>query len=307
MKVLFVSSGNSKLGISPIIKNQGESLRKEGVDVSYYLIKGKGIIGYLKSIQPLKTFIKKNKVDIVHAHYSMSAFVTSLTGVKPILVSLMGCDVQGGYLSKLLVKIFYKISWKNAIVKSDTMYNRLGLTNVFVIPNGVNTEVFNSMDKRVCQKQLGWDYDKKHILFAANPSRTEKNYILAKKAFSILNKENIELHSLNDVSPKQMPLWMNSADVVLLVSLREGSPNVIKEAMACNRPIVSTDVGDVKEVIGNTKGCYLTSFDPRDIADKINMALAFGERTNGVENIKHLESIVVAKKIINIYLKVLGK
>jgi teichuronic acid biosynthesis glycosyltransferase TuaC len=307
MKVLFISSGNSKLGISPIIKNQGESLRKAGVDVSYYLIKGKGFRGYLKSIKPLKNFIKQNKVDIVHAHYSMSAFVGSLAGVKPLVVSLMGSDVQGGYLSKLLIKIFYKLSWKTAIVKSVRMYNHLDIKKVFIIPNGVDTEVFNSMDKRDCQKQLGWDYDKKHILFAANPSRPEKNYALAKEAFSILNNENIEFHSLIDVLPKHMPLWMNSADVVFLSSLREGSPNVIKEAMACNRPIVSTDVGDIKEVIENTKGCYLTSFDPRDIADKINMSISFGKETNGIENIKHLESSVVAKKIINIYIKVLEK
>ena len=132
MKVLFISSGNSKLGISPIIKNQGESLRKAGVDVSYYLIKGKGFRGYLKSIKPLKNFIKQNKVDIVHAHYSMSAFVGSLAGVKPLVVSLMGSDVQGGYLSKLLIKIFYKLSWKTAIVKSVRMYNHLDIKKVFM-------------------------------------------------------------------------------------------------------------------------------------------------------------------------------
>ena len=307
MKVLFVSSGNSKLGISPIIKNQGDSLHKAGIDISYYLIKGKGFLGYLKNIKPLRKFIKQNKVDIVHAHYSDSAFVASLAGAKPLIVSLMGDDIQGSYLSKIFIKIFYKISWKKIIVKSARMYNHLGLTNASVIPNGVNVEMFSSIDKISCQKQLGWDYNKKHILFAANSSRPEKNYTLAKKAFSILNKKNIELHSLINVSPKQMPLWMNSADVVLLVSLREGSPNVIKEAMACNIPIVSTDVGDVKEVIGNTKGCYLTSFDPKDIADKINIVLDRGKRTRGKENLKHLESSVIAKKIINIYLKNLRK
>ena len=307
MKVLFVSSGNSKLGISPIIKNQGESLRKAGIDVSYYLIKGKGFRGYIKNIKILKNFIKKNKVDIVHAHYSYSAFVASLAGAKPLIVSLMGDDVQANYLSKLFIKVFYKLSWKNIIVKSVRMYNILGITNAFVIPNGVNIEVFNSIDKRSCQKKLGWDYNKKHILFAADKSRPEKNFRLAKKIFSILNNKNVELHSLIDVSPKQMPLWMNSADVVLLVSLNEGSPNVIKEAMACNSPIVSTDVGDVKEVIANTKNCYLTSYDPKEIAVKINKVLDFGKRTNGRENIKHLESSFIEKKIIFNSLKTIEK
>ena len=307
MKVLFVSSGNSKFGISPIIKNQGESLLKAGIDVSYYLIKGKGFRGYIKNIKILKNFIKKNKVDIVHAHYSYSAFVASLAGAKPLIVSLMGDDVQSNYLSKLFIKVFYKLHWKNIIVKSVRMYNILGIANAFVIPNGVNIEVFNSIDKRLCQKKLGWDHNKKHILFPADKSRPEKNFRLAKKVFSILNNKNVELHSLIDVSPKQIPLWMNSADVVLLVSLNEGSPNVIKEAMACNSPIVSTDVGDVKEVIANTKNCYLTSYDPKEIAVKINKVLDFGKRTNGRENIKHLESGFIAKKIINIYLKTIEK
>ena len=307
MKILFVCSGNSAFGISPITKNQGDSINKSDVVVSYFPIIGKGVLNYIKNIFLLKQHLSINKYDIVHAHYSDSAFVASLAGAKPLIVSLMGSDLQGNYFSKLYIKIFYKLSWKNIIVKSARMYNILGITNAFVIPNGVDIGVFNSIDKRACQKKLGWGYDKKHILFAANSTRPEKNYKLAKKAFSMLNKDNIELHSLIDVSPKQMPLWMNSADVVLLVSLNEGSPNVIKEAMACNRPIVSTDVGDVKEVIANTKGCYLTSYDPRDIADKINTVLEYGKRTSGRENIKHLESSVIAKKIINIYLKNIEK
>ncbi len=91
----------------------------------------------------------------------------------------------------------------------------------------------------------------------------------------------------------------------MLTSYNEGSPNVIKEAMACNMPIVSTNVGDVKEVVGKTKGCYITSFEPEDVAEKIKLALEFGKRTIGRDDIKHLESSVIAKKIINVYKSVL--
>lgn len=99
----------------------------------------------------------------------------------------------------------------------------------------------------------------------------------------------------------------NAADVVLLTSLWEGSPNAIKEAMACNCPVVSTDVGDVREVIGNTEGCYISSFEPRDVAKKIQMALDFSKRTNGKQSIIELglDSKTVANKIINIYTKVI--
>jgi glycosyltransferase involved in cell wall biosynthesis len=311
MKILFVCSGNSAFGISPITKNQGNSINKSDIVVYYFPIIGKGVLNYIKNIFLLKQHLSINKYDIVHAHYSSSAFVAALANAKPLVVSLMGSDVQGNYLSKLGIKFFYKLSWKNIIVKSTRMLNSLGLKNISVIPNGVNLDLFYSMDKRDCQKQLGWDNNKKHILFAANPSRPEKNFRLAKQAFSILNKGNIVLHSLSDVSPEQMPLWMNSADVVLLVSLWEGSPNVIKEAMACNSPIVATDVGDLSWLLDGTYGCCITSFDPENVAKSLKRSLEFSEnkgQTKGRDKIIELglDSKTIAKRIISLYKSVLG-
>ena len=97
---------------------------------------------------------------------------------------------------------------------------------------------------------------------------------------------------------------LNACDLLLMTSIREGSPQVIKEAMACNCPIVSTEVGDVKDIIGNTKGCFITSHDPIDVAKKIQLALDFGKRTNAREKIKHLDINIIADKINNIYKEV---
>tara|TARA_B100000767_G_scaffold266079_1_gene282955 strand:- start:757 stop:1725 length:969 start_codon:yes stop_codon:yes gene_type:complete len=306
MKILFVCSGNSAFGISPITKNQGDSINKSDVVVSYFPIIGKGVLNYIKNIFLLKQHLSINKYDIVHAHYSSSAFVAALANTKLLVVSLMGSDVQGKYLSKLVINFFYKLSWNKIIVKSNRMQNHLGFKNISVVPNGVNLDVFYSMDKRECQKQLGWDYDKKHILFAANPTRPEKNFTLAKQAFSTLNNGNIVLHFLNNVSHEKMPLWMNSADVVMLVSLREGSPNVIKEAMACNCQIVSTDVGDVSWLLDGLDGCYITSFDPENVAKNIKLSLRFSEnkgQTKGRDKIIELglDSKTTAKRIISLY------
>ena len=103
MNILFVSSGNSKTGISPIIKNQGESLINSGANVTFFTIKGKGIIGYLKNVLPLKRLLRKNEYDVVHAHYSMSAFVATLSGAKPLMVSLMGSDVKSDKYFRLFI------------------------------------------------------------------------------------------------------------------------------------------------------------------------------------------------------------
>ena len=89
----------------------------------------------------------------------------------------------------------------------------------------------------------------------------------------------------------------------------EGSPQFVKEAMACNCPIVSVDVGDVKEVIDSVENCYLAPYDAKDIAEKLRIVLADGRRTNGRDKILKmgLDSESVAKKIVEIYKSVLSK
>ena len=109
-----------------------------------------------------------------------------------------------------------------------------------------------------------------------------------------------------DETPNKItPFFYNASEIVVLTSFHEGSPNVIKEAMSCNIPIVSTDVGDVKQLIANTDGCYITSYDPKDIAAKIELALNYNKKTTGRLDIEHLEESNIAKKIINIYSLVL--
>jgi len=95
--------------------------------------------------------------------------------------------------------------------------------------------------------------------------------------------------------------------MVILTSKFEGSPNVIKEAMACNCPIVSTDVGDVREVIGNTEGCFITSFEPEGVAKKIKLAIEFNKKTNGRDNITHLDEKVIAQRLIDVYQSAIAK
>lgn len=303
MKVLFVSSGNSKDGISSIIKNQGESLEREGIKITYFTIKGKGLIGYLKNVKVLRGFIKENNFDLIHAHYSMSAFVASLAGVKPLIVSLMGSDVKSDKLFKVFIYLFNMIFWTKTIVKSEDMKLSLGIKETQVISNGVDLDMFKPLNQLECKKKLGWDFEKKQILFAANPNRHEKNYPLAEKAFSLLDDINYELKVLEDIPINQISLHFNATDLVLLTSLWEGSPNVIKEALACNRPILSTNVGDVSTLLSNVNGCNIIEEDAQDIADKIKFSIENFSVSNGREKVKSLkiDSKNVAFKIIEIY------
>jgi teichuronic acid biosynthesis glycosyltransferase TuaC len=316
MKVLFIASGNSEnFGISPIIINQGESLKKEGVDIHYFAIKGRGYSGYIKNIFPLRKFIKSNHFDVVHAHYGMSGWVTFLTftGI-PLVVSFMGSDAYGdvtasgrknlaGYIEMLLSKILQFFIDK-IIAKSENIAAYIDRKKkVTIIPNGVNIEKFFPDPSRDYKSELGLDRGKKYILFMADKDDPRKNFKLIKDAFNNLNEKNCEILCPFPAKHDEVPAYLNASDVVALTSYLEGSPNIIKEAMACNCPIVSTDAGDVKSIIDGVDGCFLCSFDPRDAAEKIKKALEFPGRTKGREKIlaMGLDQKSVAEKIIKVY------
>ena len=320
MKVLFVSSGNNKFGISPIVKAQGESLKKGEFEVEYFTLVGKGYRGYICNILRLSKYIKANRFDLVHSHFFLSSVVATLSHPPKLVVSLMGSDAYTSNLWNFLIKSFHK-RWDATIVKSEKMKEVLGLDDLYIIPNGVDFDRFYSIEKQTAREKLGWN-KKRYVLFASSSGRPEKNFLLAKEAVELLNEKEIELVTLKDIPHDLIVYYLNAADVLLMTSKYEGSPNIIKEAMACNCPIVSTDVGDVRWVIGETEGCFLISEKSnekretisaeliKETSDKLREALKFAEkvgRTKGRDRIigLGLDSETVAKKIISIYKRVL--
>jgi teichuronic acid biosynthesis glycosyltransferase TuaC len=310
LKILFVSSGNSTLGISPIILNQGESLKKVGHEVEYFTIKGKGGLGYLRNIFLLRKFLKNNEFDIIHAHYSLSAMAVSLAGAIRIVVSFMGSDIKNNAKGKLLLRFFNRFFWKTIIVKSNDMAQNLGFKHFEILPNGVDFNKFYPIENIEAKRQLNWKSNSIHVLFAANPDRYEKNFSLAMQSFSKLNINNLELHTLKDIPFESINYWMNAADIVILSSLWEGSPNVIKEAMACNKVIVCTKVGDVEWLFGNEDGLFLSLPTIEDFSRNLNLAIEFcklNTKSNARERLIKLEldSHSVATKLTNIYIQTL--
>jgi len=302
MKILFISGG--RLGdTSPLVKNQGESLIKKGVDVDFFVVDGRGIFGYLKAIPRLRKKIKEGGYDIVHAHYSFSAFAASLAGSFPLVVSLMGSDAYMSTFWRWCAHVFYYIRWDATIVKTKHMKDLLKMSKLYIIPNGVNMERFTLMEKNKAREKIKYFSEKKLILFLADPKRSEKNFPLAKQVVDALNNPDIELMAVYNVSNELIPFFLNAADALLLTSKWEGSVNVVKEALACNLPIVSTDVGDVKLNISGVDGCYVCEQDVKDLAEKLNLALSFGQRTNGRQRIVELglDSDTTADKLIEVY------
>ena len=322
MNILFISSGNALNGISPLIENQGNSLKECGHNVDFFTVKGKGFRGYLDAALNLRKFLKGKRYDLLHAHYGLSAIIALLANRGfPLVVSFMGDDLLGSNqkngkihkISKLLIAVnrfLARSAYDFAIVKSSQMMKNFRSKNVEVIPNGVDLDNFYPEDKSDCRSELNLSNNEIIIVFVSDPARPEKNFKLAQEAVNRLNRADAKLIPVFNRNHNEIRKWLNASDVVILTSYHEGSPNIIKEAMACNCPVVSTDVGDVKIIFSDTAGCFLGAFTPNDFAKKINEAIIFSAReskTRGRQRIIDLkmDSDSIAERIITVYKKVL--
>jgi glycosyltransferase involved in cell wall biosynthesis len=300
------------------VKEQVASLRKLGVDVTVIRIDGfASRINYFKAVARLSEEIGKNKYDLIHAQYGLSGVVGYTQSRLPVVVTFHGGDVLGIISSNWLIKITSRLEvWLNKllacragslIVQSREMKKALGLSRVYTIPFGVDMDFFKPVERSEACDKLNLPVERRRVLFANNPAIPFKQFGLAQKAVESVRKTkpDLDLVATYKEPREHVPLYMNACDILILTSLFEGSPNVVKEAMACNLPVVSVDVGDVREVIGKAENCFVVSKDPSEIAERIIKILDSGERSNGREYIKPLSMEIIAKRTIDVYKAVL--
>jgi glycosyltransferase involved in cell wall biosynthesis len=311
MKVLIVCSHNSGK-ISPFILEQVDSLNKIGVVTEYFLIKGKGAVGYLKNLPKLRREINRFDPDLIHAHYGLSGLLSCLQRKKPVVTTFHGSDVHQSKNLKLSKQAF-RLSSK-AIFVSDKLMEIAGATE-FNIPCGVDVSIFVPHEKYSAKKQLGFKQEEKLVLFPANKNNPIKNFELAERAIKTINEEldiPLKLVELNNFTRKEVALLMNASEFVLLTSFNEGSPQVIKESMACNAQIVSTKVGAVPEMLSDVNGGYLADFELENVVEQIRKCLSeidTGLINNGREVVldKQLDLSSIAEKVKHVYLQALAK
>ena len=306
MKVLFVASGNKSVGrVSAFVQSQYDSLQKEGLDMMMYPVVGHGWKGYAKNLLALRRLIKKDKPDVVHAHYSSCGYLVSLAslGLKTkTVVSILGSFPRKNRKLKL-VRFCVDHVWDATIVKSERTRSQLD-RDLPVIPNGVDIDRFTLIEQDKAREMVGFDKDKKYVIFVSNPSRPEKQFDLAQAAVERLNDETVELVPVFNKPHQEVVNYMCAADVLIMTSSSEGSPNVIKEAMACNCPIVVTDVGDVRWVMDGVEGTFVSnSFEAEELSGLLRKAMDFGARTKGRDRINSLglTASLVAQKILHVY------
>jgi teichuronic acid biosynthesis glycosyltransferase TuaC len=310
MNVLFVCKDKPGFinNIGTFNNELVNSLRKAGINVDVLTIKG-GTFAYFKYSFIVRKQILTGKYDLMHAVYALSGFAGMIQRRIPEVVTFIGSDINKKWV-RVITRFFLIKNISASIFVSNNLFIKAGKPlNGNIIPFGINLEKFYPVNKSLCRKEMGFDVLKKYILFSSRFDRPEKNSSLAFNAIELTGISNIELVELINIPDNKMNILFNACDIALMTSVNEGSPQFIKEAMACNLPIVTTDVGDVREIIGNTEGCFICSSNPHEIAKNISEALKFNSGNNGRERILSLglDPVSTSKKIINIYNSVVLK
>ena len=302
MKILILCSKNSGR-IAPFITDQVEALQKAGVVCEYFTVEGKGVKGYLRNYSPMMHKIREYQPDIIHAHYGLSGLLANLQRKVPVVTTYHGSDINNPKVRQIS-KVAMKLSAWNIFVSKKNIKLARVKKKFSLIPCGVDTNIFRPMDRKAERKKLGFSESDNIVLFAGAFDNPVKNPELATEAVSKISVARmIELKGYNR---KQVAGLMNAVDVCLMTSHTEGSPQVIKEAMACNCPIVSVDVGDVKEVSDGVEGCYIVNRNPIEIAEKIQLALKIKGLTEGSQRILDLglSNEFLVNKLIDIYVQI---
>ena len=315
MKVLHITnnyptSKNPVFGI--FVKEQIESLSTKGVENDILFINGRegGKREYIKSIWKIKNKLRNEKFDIIHCHHALSAIFLIISRENKhnkVIVSFQSDPTVE--IGMLIYNIIRKNTTAIIFKNNSALINNEGS---FYLPNGVKTLFFRPMDKYYARNLLGLSPYKTYILFvSSNYIRSEKRYDKFKDTLDLLRKNNSNIEELLLIKTERqlVPLYFNASDVHLLTSDYEGSPNSVKEAMACNIPVISTDVGDVKDLLLGVKDSFVSSSnDAPDLARLIEIALNIKEH-NGREKLLQLNLDIdsVAIKLKDIYSEILNK
>ncbi|HEX5411491.1 MAG TPA: glycosyltransferase [Terriglobia bacterium] len=301
-------------GYGSFVQAQMESLRPLGVEFDTLFIDGRASRrNYLRAFPELLRRTKERQFDIVHAHFGLSGLVARGQFGLPLVVTFHGDDVLGqptrsGRIT-LMGRFFQVSSFLLAplasavIVQNREMKRRLKLASARIIPCGVDLALFRPVDRNEARKSLGLNPEKKYVLFPYYRAERRKRFDLIEAAVAIARKQlpQIEILEVCGKPHRDLPLYMNASDVLVLASMIEGSPMAVKEAMAVNLPVVAVEVGDVPELIGTTEGCYIVPREAGPLSEKILEVCRRSIRTNGREHIARWSLENVARDVVAVY------
>jgi glycosyltransferase involved in cell wall biosynthesis len=303
------------------VYDQVESLRALGVDVELLAFDAAGRArAYLLAAREMRRMLRRRgrRVDVIHAHYGLCGVVARMQVGLPVIVTFHGNDLVApvddsgrptfhARREALLGKL---AAWgaTRCIVVAERLKPLIRPRQAVTIPMGVDLDTFKPMPRDVACRKLGLAEDRKRVVFVARPDNFIKRFDRAEAAVARLREQgwDVELLPVYGVAHDRVPLYLNASDAMVLTSLQEASPMIVKEALACNLPVVATDVGDTAERLRGVSNCALCTMEPDDIAAKLASVLSGGERSNGREAVESLSLPNVAQRVLAVYREVLG-
>lgn len=321
MKVLSIIPGSDSGTNMIFARRQVDSLIRLGIDVESYFIKSRtSIPAVIKTFFEIRKRIRTFKPDLVHANYgSMTAFLSAFTNSKPLIITFHGSDINrtpsdgvikdftGRLLSHLAILRASVIICVSKGVKKNLWWKQ----NIAeIIPCGINADDFIVMDRTASRQKLGWNEEELVVLFNGNNPRV-KRLDIAQKTVELVKKVHPQsrLQVLNNIDPHLIPFYINASNCLLICSDSEGNPMIVREALACNLPIVGIDVGDVAEVLNGINCTYIVEKDPQSLADAILKVFQCKNLSDGRNHLidKKLTEKDIAEVIYSTYNKVLKK
>jgi len=323
IRVLMITSAWPTPGAprtTHFIKRQADALRAAGVDVDVLHFQGQRPDRYLLAWLRARPRLDARRYDLVHAQFGQSGLL-ALPKRLPLVVTFRGSDVLG-----IVSDADGRYTWKGRVVQwlsrlvarradavivvSDHMKRSLpSSVSAAVIPSGLDLERFRPLPRDDARRVLGLPLDRRYVLFVGRPTQARKRGDLARRAVELLDRSYpAELITAWGVPHGDIPLYMNACDVLLCTSMQEGSPNVVKEALACDTPVVSVSVGDVPTRLAGIEGCELCADDrPETIAAALERVLRRGQRVRGRETVATLDEALLTQQVIAIYRSVLHR
>jgi teichuronic acid biosynthesis glycosyltransferase TuaC len=321
IRVLAVIPGDGRGNTFIFARRQVESLVRRGIAVRvFYLPPRTSLIPLLRDYLHLRRAITAFSPSIVHAHYgAMTSFLCALTTHCPLAITFRGSDLnpepERGFPRDEIALFLSQISTLRAaaiICASAQLRSRLWWrrARAVIAPSGVNLSLFQPRDKREARNILGWKLNERIALFNRSNCPLLKGLGLAREAVSVAEGKlgAIRFVELDDsVPPEKMPLYLNGADCLLLASEFEGSPNILKEALACNLPVASVDVGDAAERLEGVFPSRVVRRDARELGMALAEILQEQRRSNGRDHIGACSEEKVAEAVSIVYRQVLQR
>jgi len=305
MKVLIVCSGNAEQFSlekdQAFIFDQIRSIEKlnQNIQFNVFALKGKGIGGYLKQLKILNEEISTFSPDLIHAHGGHVGLLCVLQRKVPVVVTFHGSDINIG--SNKWISMLASVLSGYSIFVSESLRKKMPFLvyKNAVIPCGVDRALFYPMDADKAKQLLGIDEHEKYFLFSSSFHNSVKNYPLAHAVTD--HFPDYTLREIKNRKREEVNYLLNGAELLLMTSFSEGSPQIIKEALACNQKIVSVRVGDVEDQLEGVDACMVCDANEQKLVLSVGKVLKMNRSEKGRIASERFDSKMIAGQIIEIY------